>query len=213
MKLSKKEFIFKLIILIVSGFGLYLNFTIAPVRYMILYFTIISNLAVFLFYLVTLILYLTKKLKRGNIYHLIKGMVTIDITLTLVVYNLLLRDVAFYQNHVLACTVVHLITPALVMLDYVIFSEKGNIKMRYPIYWSLSVFGYGAFCYIYEAFGGKLLDGADCPYYYMDVSKYGFIGVTIFSITMMTAFLAYGYIVLYLDNLSSKSDDFHIKDK
>lgn len=211
MKLSKKEFIFKLLILIVSGFGLYLNFTIAPVRYMILYFTIISNLAVFLFYLVDLILCLTGKLKKGDKYYIIKGMVTIDITLTLAIYNLLLNDISFYQNHVLACTVVHLITPALVMLDYVIFGEKGNLKIKYPLYWSLSLLGYGMFCFIYEAFGGKFLDGADCPYYYMDVSKYGFIGVTIFSITIFAAFLAYGYFIVYLDNRSSKSKDIEFK--
>ena len=205
MKISKSEFIFKTLILIISGIGLYLNFRIAPVRYMMLYFTIISNTAVFLFYLITLILYLTKKLKHGNMYHIIKGMITIDITLTLVIYNVFLRDVAFYQNHILECTFVHLITPALVMLDYVIFSEKGNLKTRYPIYWSLSLVAYAIFCYTYEGLGGKFLDGDACPYYYMDVNKYGIIGVTIFSITIFVAFLAYGYFVLYLDDLSSKS--------
>lgn len=211
MKISKVEFIFKLLIIIVSGIGLYLNFRIAPVRYMILYFTIISNMGVFLFYLVTLVLYLTKKLKRGDIYHLIKGMITIDITLTLVIYNLFLNDVAFYQDHIIACTFVHLITPAMVMLDYVIFSEKGNLKTKYPVYWSLSLVAYAIFCYIYEGLGGKFLDGSTCPYYYMDVNKYGFIGVTIFSITIFTAFLAYGYFVLYLDTLSSKSESISFK--
>lgn len=211
MKISKTEFIFKLLILIVSGVGLYLNFRIAPVRYMALYFTIISNLAVFIFYLVTLILYLAKKLKRGDLYHIIKGMITIDITLTLAVYNLFLNDVAFYQDHIIACTFVHLLTPALVMLDYVIFSEKGKIKTIYPVYWSSSIVAYGVFCYVYEGLGGKFLDGATCPYYYMDVNKYGFIGVTIFSITIFMAFLAYGYIVLYLDTLSSKSENISFK--
>ncbi len=211
MKISKVEFLFKLLIVIISGIGLYLNFRIAPVRYMILYFTIISNLAVFIFYLVTLILYLTKKLKRGDLYHMIKGMITIDITLTLVVYNLFLRNVEFYQDHLIACTFVHLITPTLVMLDYVIFSEKGNLKTRYPVYWSLSIVAYGIFCYVYEGLGGKFLDGSTCPYYYMDVNKYGFIGVTIFSITIFMSFLAYGYLILYLDTVSSKCKNIKFK--
>ena len=200
---------FKLLILIVSGIRLYLNFRIAPVRYTILYFTIISNLAVFIFYFVALILYLTKKLKREDLYHIIKGMITIDITLTLVVYNLFLNDIELYQNHSVACAFVHLITPILVILDYIIFGEKGKLKTNYPVYWCLSIVVYGIFCYIYGLLGGKFLDGSTCPYYYMDVNKFGIIGVTIFSITIFTSVLAYGYFVLYLDTRFSKSDKFN----
>lgn len=211
MKISKVEFLFKLLIVIISGIGLYLNFRIAPVRYMILYFTIISNLAVFIFYTTILVLHLLKKLKQNNIYHIIKGMITIDITLTLVIYNAFLNNVEFYQNHIVACFFVHLITPALVMLDYVIFTKKGNLKTEYPAYWSLSLVAYAIFCYIYEGLGGKFLDGSTCPYYYMDVNKYGIVGVTLFSITIFMSFLAYGYLILYLDTLSSKCKNIELK--
>lgn len=61
------EKIFKLIIVVVSFTGLVLNFRIAPVKSIFLYFTIISNIMCLILYLVTLILYLSKKLKKERV--------------------------------------------------------------------------------------------------------------------------------------------------
>ena len=69
----KKKFslLYKILILIMSFIGLCLNFTIAPIKNNIIYFTIQSNLLCFLFYLVIVILELLGKLKKNKMYYII----------------------------------------------------------------------------------------------------------------------------------------------
>ena len=64
---KKVDLLFKAIIVLVSGIGLFLNFKLLTIRDSIIYFTIQSNLLSFIFYLITVILMLTKKLKKNNI--------------------------------------------------------------------------------------------------------------------------------------------------
>lgn len=61
---EKISLIYKILIVVVSGIGLYLNFKLYSFKTAILYFTNLSNILVFVFYLVGLILYFTKKLKK-----------------------------------------------------------------------------------------------------------------------------------------------------
>ncbi len=79
--MKKLSLIYKLLIIVISGFGLYLNFKFLGIKTGLLYFTIISNLACFMFYLVAFILFILKRLKKNDTYYITKGLVTISIPL------------------------------------------------------------------------------------------------------------------------------------
>ena len=202
---EKLSLIYKILIIIVCAIGLYINIKEAPGKEIFLYFTILSNIACLIFYVTALILYSLKKLKKNNLYYILKGTVTMAITLTFVVYQFFLSaDNEFYQNHVIANYFVHLFTPLLVMSDYLIFGEKGNLKKSYPLIWSSILVVYTLFCELYMLLGGTFIDGSKCPYPFMDTGQYGIIGVLINGLVIYICYVAYGYLIYYLDNKLGK---------
>lgn len=195
--------LFKILIVVMSGIGLYLNFKLLSFEKGIIYFTIQSNLLCFLFFFVIIILELTKKLQKNDWYYIIKGMVTMAITITMFVYQILLSSgdgVGAYAGHMLECNFVHLYVPLLVILDYIIFGEKGHLKKEYPFYWSFILLLYVIFNIVYVLFGGKFEGGARYPYSYMDIDKLGLFNVFINCLMVYIFFIGYGTIVQKLDN-------------
>ena len=126
------------------------------------------------------------------------------ITLTIVVYQTVLADKGIYDGHMLECNFVHLFTPLLVMLDYVIFSEKGNIEKTFPFIWSLSILTYGILCELYIYLGGSFLKGSKYPYFFLNTEQYGIKAVAINMLSVYIAFLVYGYLVYYVDKKLAK---------
>ena len=177
---NKLDLLFKIIIVIVSGIGLYLNFNLLTIRDSIIYFTIQSNVLCFLFYLIAVVLMITKKLKKNDMYYISKGMVTMAITITMFVYWLLLSSgdgMEAYMGHDLENYFVHLFTPLLVIFDYIILGEKGNLKKNYPFIWSFILIAYSLFNVIYVFFGGTFAGGVKYPYPYMDIDNLGLFRV------------------------------------
>lgn len=199
---KKLDLLFKIIIVLVSGIGLFLNFKLLTVRDSIIYFTIQSNLLCFIFYLITVILMLTKKLKKNNMYYISKGMVTMAITITFFVYWIILSSgegMEAYIGHNLENYFVHLFTPSLIILDYIIFGEKGNLKKNYPLIWSFVLIAYIIFDIIYVMLGGTFADGVKYPYSYMNVEELGLFKVCINCMFIYVFFVGYGSIVQWLD--------------
>lgn len=200
---NKLDLLFKIIIVIVSGIGLYLNFNLLTIRDSIIYFTIQSNLLCFLFYLIVVILMITKKLKKNDMYYISKGMVTMAITITMFVYWLLLSSgdgMEAYMGHDLENYFVHLFTPLLVIFDYIILGEKGNLKKNYPFIWSFILIAYSLFNVIYVFFGGTFAGGVKYPYPYMDIDNLGLFRVLMNCLVIYIFFVGYGSIVQWLDN-------------
>lgn len=201
---EKISLIYKILIVVVSGIGLYLNFKLYSFKTAILYFTNLSNILVFIFYLVGLILYFTKKLKKNDTYYIIKGMITMAITITMFVYQIILSgSMNAFVGHEVENTFVHLIVPFLVIFDYIIFGKKGNLKKNYPFIWSFILIVYQLFVIIYSLWGGKFM-GSDVPYPYMDISKNGIWTVILNCVLVYVFFVGYGTIVQTLDNKFGK---------
>ena len=195
--------IYRMIIVIVSGIGLYLNFKLETVRIGILYFTNISNLLCFLYFLGVVVATITHKLKKNDFYYLSKGMVTMSITLTYFVYNLVLNNsgtVLIFDNHELETNIVHIVVPLLVIFDYVIFGTKGHLKKNYPYIWSSILIIYQLFITVYSSLGGRFLNGDKYPYFYMDASKYGIRNVLMSGLLILVFYIGYGSIIQTLDN-------------
>jgi len=81
------KLIYRFLIVIVSAIALYLNFELLGFKEGIIYFTNLSNLLCFVYFIVLIIMTLLKKVKRNDTYYIIKGMVTMAITITMFIYN------------------------------------------------------------------------------------------------------------------------------
>ena len=199
---NKLSLFYKILIVVVSSIALCLNFKVIPFKQNILYFTIQSNLLCFIFYLVIVILKMLKKEKKNNFYYIIKGMVTMAITITMVVFQMVIatNSLGIYENHLFECYLVHIVVPLLVIFDYIIFGEKGNLKKSYPFIWSLILVFYTIFTSVYAFLGGKFIDGTSYPYFYMNIDKYGILRVSINCVIVYICFVVYGMIIQKLDN-------------
>ena len=92
----------------------------------------------------------------------------------------------------------------MVILDYIIFGEKGNLKKEYPIIWSLILIIYQLFVIIYVALGGTFMDNLTYPYFYMDINEYGTLGIMFNLLIIYIFFVGYGTIVQKIDNWLGK---------
>ena len=204
---EKYSLIFKILILIVSGLGLYLNFRLFNVKDLLPFFTIISNLLCFIVYLIIVILMIFKKLKKTESYYIIKGMSTMGITLTMCVYQLILapNGLDIYETHILECELVHLIVPLLIIIDYFVFAEKGNVKKTYPIYWISIVIIYLLFVIIYSSLGGTF-NGEHVPYFFLDINKLGIFRVILYCVMILIFYIGCGHIAYLIDNKYKKKN-------
>lgn len=204
---KKLSLFYKFLIVLACGISLYLNFKAFTIKGALIYYTVQSNLMCFLFYLIILILYLCGKLKKNNIYYILKGLVTMAITITFFVYWIMISSsMDDYIGHELACIFAHLIVPLLIMTDYVIFGEKGNLKNNYPFIWSITLICYVIFDIIYVSMGGTFNDGSIYPYLYMNVEENGLLQVIINCVLIYVFFIGYGTIVQTLDNKLGKKN-------
>ena len=203
---EKLSLLYKIIIVIACGFGIYLNFNAFTVGGAIIYYTVQSNIMCFIFYLVTVILKIAGKLKKNSNYYILKGMVTMAITVTMVVFQFVITDsgMTAYAGNELASIMAHIVVPLLVMSDYVIFGEKGNLKRNYPFIWSATLVFYVIFDFVYVALGGRFGDGSIYPYLYMNIEVNGLLKVIISCITIFILFIGYGTIIQTIDQKLGK---------
>jgi len=201
---NKLSLIYKIIITILSGVGLYLNFKIFSAKGALIYYTVQSTLLCFLFYLSTVFLSVIGKLKYNSLYYIFKGMTTMALLITMVVYQLFLSNTKAYVGHEMTSMLVHLIIPLLVIVDYFIFGQKGNLKKSHPYIWSLSLVFYLMFYVVYAIMGGKFNNQSNYPYFFLNIEEYGFVGVCINCIIIYGLFLIVGNFIQVLDQKLKK---------
>lgn len=204
---EKMSIINKILILIISGIGLFLNFKILGFANSFLYFTTLSNVFCFIFYLITLLLRLFKKLNKNDIYYILKGLMTLSITLTMIIYYLLyfVGKIPNFYGHYFISPLLHLITPLLVIIDYVVYGSKGNSNKKLPFAWSILLIVYTLVVIIYSLLGGTF-NGDKYPYDFMNIEKYGLVKVAIVNIFLYVLFIIYGFFVQYIDKKISKNN-------
>ena len=159
----------------------------------------------FLFYAILSIYFIiTGKYKdsedRKKRYYILKGLVSANITLTMIIYTILelTNSVSAYDGHFIECLFVHYITPIMIILDYFMFDKKGEFKWYYPIIWSCVPVAYGAFSFVYTILGGTFVEGK-YAYEFYNVERFGIGGVAINCIMIYVGFMAINYLVVYYD--------------
>ncbi|GAA3261341.1 Pr6Pr family membrane protein [Lactococcus lactis] len=196
-----KEKISKMLILIVSIFGLYIhiNSGFKVYGYAIFYFfTVLSNIAVFFYYS----LYFVISKRMSNI---IQGYVLEPILLTGILNWFILAPASIkYYGSILPLFhpsnfFVHGLIPILVLLDWVMFSEKGIYKKYDPLKWCVFPIIYSIFIYIRALFGGDVFNGSPYPYpFYSPQDMGNWANVLICLLFISVIYLLGGYVLYYL---------------
>lgn len=137
-----------------------------------------------------------------------RGLCTVCITLTFLVYHFALRPenltpATLFDNMTNISTLfAHYIVPAAVITDYLLFFPKRRFRMYYPPLWLVYPVVYLCYVFLYSAAGGTFaIDGkiSPVPYFFLDSAVVGSSGVVLWICLMATGFTLLSYIFVFAD--------------
>lgn len=171
--------------------------------YKLTFYTFESNTLVFLFYLFLLIqMFRNGKNTKADEYYRFKACVTINITLTFLVYAILLAPSVSPEKMFTADNLLlHYIVPVLCIVDWLIFDKKGKYRITDPFLWSVFPIGYCIFALVKGAvFRVPIPDekNSPFPYFFLNIDKIGWGGFIKYLIIILTAYILIGYVMLLL---------------
>lgn len=190
MKERKVSIIFKLLVILSLLTGILLNVihTIS-ISAILSYYTLLSNVICLVMFVEIMISIKRKIDYRSNSgYYLLKGAVVVAILVTAITYQVSLAPNNFQMEisytirpeRYWANIFVHIISPIMVVGDYLLFDEKGNFKYSYPFIWMCIPWGYVIYVYIYHALGGRFFGiggSREYAYSFLDYKQIGYLGV------------------------------------
>jgi len=127
------------------------------------------------------------------------GGVTLAILLVGVVFALLLNGLLELSGGAqLADTLLHRVTPVLVMLFWLVFAPKGGLTFKDPWIWALLPLIYFVYALARGAVEGSY------PYPFMDLAKLGWEQTVINAALIALGFVATGYVLVWLDGIMAR---------
>ncbi|MCU4672706.1 Pr6Pr family membrane protein [Microbacterium fluvii] len=136
----------------------------------------------------------------------VAGAVMEAITVTMLIYLFVLVPSLFtqpgaYEPFTLTDNLVHIVTPVLVIVDWLLFVPKGRFAWYDPLLWTLAPYAYLVFAYAFGALGGRFAPGVRYPYPFMDVEVLGVAGVATWIAGLTVALVAVGYVYVVIDRV------------
>ncbi len=207
---------FRILFLAGCGIGLYLNSGLPsgkPAPYMLIFYTIQSNVLCFLFFsclLLKTIMDIRSKGIKGVTVLLphFKGAVTLAVAVTFLVYHFILVPrfvndsghtyiLLNWQN-----ILVHYFVPIATVTDWLLFDKKLSFRWFDPIFWLLLPLNYFLFVLIRAKVGGIIeIVKSPYPYFFIDVDLLGWIDVLKNAALLILFFLLLGYFIYLIDKL------------
>ncbi|WP_461639355.1 Pr6Pr family membrane protein [Leucobacter sp. BZR 635] len=134
--------------------------------------------------------------------------VMMAITITMLVYLIVLVPMTFVQDSdyvpfSLTDNLIHIITPCLLIIDWLLFVPKGRIRGFDPLLWVLIPLLYLVYAFVYGGLGGEFSPGQHYPYPFLDLGAHGVGGVALNVLGLGVALVAVGYLFFGLDRLLS----------
>lgn len=195
-------------------------------------FTNLSNIAVFVYFLFAIVWMLrqerTKDAGRtgrtaadasgetgdspGVFAPVVKHMVTMAVTVTMIIAHIMLRDGLFEGGYLhVHLLFLHYITPLMTILDWLLFEEKGYMKKWEPLVLVAAPMFYFVWVLVsIEFFGSDF--GADIasgkspyPYVFINPHVMGTRGVAVFVLVAAAGFLALGCLMYAIDRVLAKT--------
>lgn len=158
---------------------------------MVLYFTIIGNIAVALAF---------TALAAGRSHRpspFILGGVTITMLLVGIIYNTLLRGMVELSGGAKAADLLnHTVTPVLVSAFWFFLAERGRLRWSAPLKWALLPLAYFPYGLLRGWTGGRY------PYPFMDLQELGWGRTLVNAIAIATCFTLLGYAMVWWDRRS-----------
>lgn len=193
--------IYKIAVAGVSGFGLYLTSGLragAFNPFMLNFFTILANYAVFTYFIVAAVF-----CARGKSAPLpcLKGAITMAVLATFLIYQFVLvpyHSVGYFRWE---NAIVHQIVPLMVLADWALFDLKGRYRAVDPLIWCGLPLAYLGFCLVRAEVGPVLmLVNSRYPYFFIDVDALGIAGVALNTLIFLVCYIALGYALFAVDN-------------
>jgi len=207
--------IYRIALVIVAGYGLADGFGMlegAPAFYQFAYFTDVTNILCFLYFLVASVYGVVRSRRfcgRPQLFlPRVKGAVTLSISLTLLVNHFVLHGTPFLVTEGcfdLSNLLAHYLVPIMVILDAILFDPKGRMRPLDPVLYALVPFTYLLYTFVRAKVGGPLIDGSYYPYPFLDVSVVGVAVVTRNIAFLSLAFFAVAYAGYAVDRILSRS--------
>jgi hypothetical protein len=157
---------------------------------MLAYFTILTNLLV-------AIVFTCIAINRGAVLRsnwIVAGTM-LSILLVGIVFALLLRgSIKLSGGSLLANELLHVVTPALVPLFWVLFTRKGGLTRKHPLLWAIYPLAYLAYDMARGLTTGKY------AYPFLNIVTLGWQRTALNAFLIAVAFMISGYAVVWVDN-------------
>ena len=171
--------------------------------YQFLYFTTLSNIIVILYYVGA---FKYEFIMKNSFF---RGVMSISIFVTFLIYNFCLKDSSFGTIEVfslqwIGSTLLHYVTPFLVAVDFVLFSRNINFNLLDPIKW----LSFPALYFVFIVFMAKIKNffpnqSTPYPYYFIDVVSLGWVNVFRNILFVAILFAAVGYVIYIVNYILS----------
>lgn len=160
-------------------------------------FTTLSNVAVIVYYVCHLILCRQHKNAPECLVRW-KFLITLSIMLTGLVAHFMLRHIfdALPAMQRYGLTLLHYVVPTSVLLDWLLFDEKGHTRAWMPLFAAIFPLSYLAAAMILVAGLGI----GDYPYPFLDIDTLGLGTVLLIILGLCAAFITVGYLGYRLDH-------------
>ena len=214
--------IFKLFVLGIASFSLYLHIDIddLPNTFRFFgYFTVLSNLFCFIILLLNIIKMIYNRISFSEKYNalkeyshffvLFKGMSLMSIILTFFIFHYMVANYKYplLINNTLNLPIkdlfAHYLLPLFYVIDWLLFAPKGFQKLNAPFIWALYPFVYLIFTFVrlYQVPASSYFHLNEAPYFFLDINKLGYERVTIFSIIILFIILSIGYLIIGIEKI------------
>ena len=181
-------------LLIQFASSLHLLGSILPTLWALLwYFTVLTNLLV-------AIVFTAIAAGRSTLAHpSIVAATTLYILLVGITYGLLLHGLLELSGgSAIANVILHMVTPALVPIFWIIFTPKGKLSSRNPLRWAPYPLGYLLYALIRGELTGRY------PYPFLNVNQLGWPHTLLNALIIAIAFLAAAWLFVCIDSLLAR---------
>ena len=172
-------------------------------------FTNVSNIFAWGYFLVAAIRLVASKGNKTEVFApQAKYTAMISLLITALIAHFMLFDAMFKDGQLVwHLVILHYVVPAMALLDWLLFDEKGKMAVWGPFAWLslaavyLVVVMVGAGPLGMDLGGGTTAGITRYPYTFLDPAISGVEGVAIFIGAMLVAFIALGYLIFAIDRI------------
>jgi hypothetical protein len=206
--MRRYSIIYKSVLVLSALIGLILQFASSTnIIETFSYYTIQSNLWVLFFFGYLLYREVYKLPKIGKWLLLFKGMFTVGIFVTFLVYHFIIRPSleginTSFEVGGINDFFIHYFVPLLTLFDWVFFDVKGKLLWYFPLVWLVQPLDYLVYVGIYNLLGGRfntLTDPTPYPYFFLNVERFGILGVMQWSVLIVLLYIVLGYLLYFID--------------